>query len=121
MLSEVDFVRAIRHGLDADGKPLVIMPAEYYNRLGDADLGAVIAYVKSQPPVDNEVPDTSMGPLGRIIVLLEDSLLPASIIDHTAPRPPAPEPGVTAEYGRYVATVCSICHGENMAGGPVPG
>jgi cytochrome c553 len=28
---------------------------------------------------------------------------------------------VTAEHGAYLATICTVCHGENLAGGTVPG
>jgi mono/diheme cytochrome c family protein len=113
-----DFVRAIRHGVDPDGKPLVIMPANMFNGLSDADLGAIIAYIKSVPPVDRESPELAIGPLGRFFVWSEPSSLPATLIDHNAPRPPAPEPGVTAEYGEYLAFNCRTCHGEDMAGLP---
>ena len=30
-------------------------------------------------------------------------------------------PGVTKEYGEYLGLMCSLCHGVNMSGGPVPG
>ena len=33
-----------------------------------------------------------------------------------APRPPAPAPGVTAEYGRYLGRACNFCHGDNLSG-----
>jgi mono/diheme cytochrome c family protein len=38
-----DWVRTIRHGVKPDGRPLFIMPSEDYNRLSDADLGALVA------------------------------------------------------------------------------
>jgi mono/diheme cytochrome c family protein len=59
-----------------------------------------------------------MGPLGRLYLLTEPPLLAASQIDHTAPRPPAPTPGVTAEYGEYLAFTCKVCHGDDFAGRP---
>jgi hypothetical protein len=39
-----------------------------FNKLSAEDLGAIVAYVKSAPPVDHEVPETKGGPLGRIFV-----------------------------------------------------
>ena len=120
-LSDEDLVRAIRHGVGRDGEALVIMPSEYFNKISDADLGAIVAYIRNLPPVDNKVPKTSLGPLGRVIALLDSSILPASKFDHTAPRPPDPTPGVTVEYGEYLATICSVCHGDNLSGGSVPG
>jgi len=116
--SDADFVRAIRHGVDQEGKPLIIMPAADFYYLSDADLGAIIAYIRSVPPVDNNLPEVSLGPLGRVFIVLEPFVLPATLIDHTGPRPPAPEPGVTAEYGAYLAFNCRTCHGPDMAGLP---
>jgi len=37
--TDADWVRAIRHGVDPDGKPLVLMLSQEFNKLGDADLG----------------------------------------------------------------------------------
>jgi len=116
--SDEDFVRAIRHGVNPQGRALVVMPSNLFWELSDADLGAIIAYIKSVPPVDKETPDLAIGPVGRFYVVSDPLSLPASVIDHDGPRPPVPEPGVTAEYGRYLAVQCRSCHGEDMAGMP---
>ena len=116
-----DWVRAIRHGVGRDGKSLISMPSHVYYHFSDADLAAIVAYLENLPAVDNELPETEFGPMVRMFILMDSSLLPAEVIDHDAPRPPAPEPGVTAEYGRYLAVSCTLCHGENLAGGSEPG
>jgi mono/diheme cytochrome c family protein len=118
---DTDWVRAIRHGVDPEGKPLLDMPSNFYYNYSDADLGAMIAYLKSLPPVDNEQPDIYIGPMARLFILQDPSLIPAQVIDHAGPRPPAPEPGVTVEYGRYLALVCQFCHGEDLSGSAEPG
>ena len=119
--TDIDYVRAIRHGIGRDGKSLLIMPSERFNKISDADLGAVIAYLKSLPAVDNELPDSSLRFVGRIIASMDSGFLPANLIDHEAPRPVEPEPGLTREYGQYLAFTCALCHGENLSGGSVPG
>jgi mono/diheme cytochrome c family protein len=120
-LSDADWVRAIRHGVGPNGKPLLIMPAGEFFYLSDADLGAVIAYVKSLPPVDNEQPANKIGPLFRVAMTFMDVVtLPAEVIDHTAPRPIAPEVGATVEYGEYLAVTCTGCHGPGFSGGLIP-
>ncbi len=118
--SDADYVRAIRHGLGQDGKSLVIMPSEVFYTISDSDLGAIIAHLKGLPPVDNELPLSKLRPLGRIFAALDSSFLPASVIDHDAPRA-EPEPGVTEAYGAYLATTCRSCHGESLSGGTPPG
>ncbi len=67
--TDADFARAIRHGVTREGKGIIIMPSEHYNVFGDEDLGAIIAYLRSLPPVDNELPKTSAGPLARLIAV----------------------------------------------------
>lgn len=119
--SNIDFVRAIRHGVGSDGKPLVVMPSQYFYKFSDEDLGAIIAYLKNLPPVDNERAKTSLGPMGRVLALFDAELLPAREIDHEAGRPATPAGGVTKEYGGYLATICAACHGEHLSGGSVVG
>src|SRR5690606_39103581 len=63
-LDAAGWERAIRHGVGVDGRGLVIMPAEAYTHLSDTDLAAMIAYLESLPPVDNELPATEVRPLG---------------------------------------------------------
>lgn len=121
VLNDEDWVRAIRYGVDKDGTSLVGMPSEFFNSFSDSDLAAIIAYLRSVPPVDNEHPATYLGPMFRWFILSEPHALPANLIDPSSPRPPDPVPGVTAEYGKYLAVACQICHMENMAGGDEPG
>jgi cytochrome c553 len=119
--TDADYVRAIRHGVDPEGKPLVIMPAKDFNKFTLDDLGAVISYVKAQPPVDNEVDEPSLM-VGRLFLLTSEALmLPASDIDHDAPFPDPIEPAITPEYGSYLASIgCEGCHGEDYAGQSFP-
>ncbi len=119
--TDADWVRAIRHGIGQDGRSLVITPAQYYYYLSNRDLGAVIAYIKSIPAVDNELPEASVGLLGRLFLTLFSprDWLPAEKIDHTSPRPEAPEPALTAEYGKYFVKTrtCLVCHQEDEISG----
>ena len=118
--ADEDWVRAIRHGVGHDDRGLVMMPARTFYYLSDDDLGALIAYLKSLPPVDNELPVTDLGPVGRVMLALgqlpPDIIPNVTMIEHDAPRPVAPEPGVTVEYGEYLAYTCALCHSPNFNG-----
>src|SRR5215472_11756503 len=46
-----DWVRTIRQGVKPDGQPVFIMPSEDFNRLTDADVGAIVAYMRAMPAV----------------------------------------------------------------------
>jgi cytochrome c553 len=125
-LSEADYVRAIRHGVNPQGRGLLIMHSDAYHNMSEEDLGAVIAFAKSMPPVDNEVAKTRVAPLGRIFVALgmfdveTVPLIPAEVIDHATPFVHAPAPGPTVEYGEYLMSIslCRMCHGPDLTGGP---
>ena len=121
-VSPRDWERAIRQGVAPDGRALLFMPAHEFYPMSDDDLGALIAYIRSRPPVDRSFPAQSVGPVGRGLFLGGKlKLVPAEIVDHEAARPAAPAPGVTPEYGRYLATTCTSCHGDGYSGGPIPG
>lgn len=122
---DADYVRAIRHGVNPAGRGLMIMHSDAYQHLSATDLGALIAFIRSMPPVDKDHPATKGGPLGRIFVALgffdrgAMALIPAEIIDHDAPLPEMPAPGTPA-HGRYLVSValCRLCHGADLTGGP---
>lgn len=115
-----DWVRAIRHGVGHDGRGLAMMPSSTFYYLSDDDLGALIAYLKTLPPVDHELPKTDLGPMGRVMLALGQlppEIVPnVIVIDHDAPRPVDPQPGVTVEYGEYLARTCALCHGPDFNG-----
>ncbi|MCU0489882.1 MAG: cytochrome c [Anaerolineales bacterium] len=121
-MTEQDWLKAIRHGVGRDGQSLLIMPSNEYYPMSDGDLGTLVAYLLRLPPVDQESVSNQVGPLGRVLIVTKQaSLLPAELIDHTAPRPAEVASGVTLEYGQYLAVTCTGCHGQGLSGGPIPG
>ena len=66
--SEEDWVRAVRYGVRPDGTALFIMPSASYHEISDEDLGAVITYIKSLPPVDNVMPERRVEIMGRLMM-----------------------------------------------------
>lgn len=114
-----DWVRAIRHGVASDGRGLVLMPSAEYSHFSDEDLGSVIAYLKTIPAVDRESVPVSPGPVARALLVAGKLKLAADEIDHANLRPPSATPGVTVEYGRYISTGCTGCHGPNFSGGKI--
>ena len=120
--SDADLVRAIRHGVAADGRPLLFMPAQEFAALSEQDVGDLLAYLHSLARVDRIQPTNRVGPLGRLLFLIgKIPLLPAEIVDHHSTVPSRPEVGPTAAYGAYLSSACKGCHGEGFSGGRVPG
>lgn len=118
--SDEDWIRSIRYGVGRNGKSLMFMPSEAYTHFNDADLGAIIAYLKTLPPADLTVTAArSVGPIGRMVSLVSSfPLLPASMIDRSTRTAPVPQ-GVTKEYGKYLSQAggCTGCHGPLLSGG----
>lgn len=118
--TDEDWVRAILHGVGPDGRLLIGMPSQYFWYYPNEDIGAMVAYLKSLPPVDREYLETKPSVLGRTLFTLGFfGKMSSEIIDHDASRPEPPPVGITTDYGDYLTTVaaCHVCHGENLAGG----
>jgi mono/diheme cytochrome c family protein len=124
-LTDADWVRAIRHGVGHDGRALRIMPSRDFQDLSAADVGAIIAYAKSVPPVDNVLPPNTLGPVARVLLVTNQMpIFDAEITDLASHAPAtAPPVGPTAEYGGYLVHTagCIGCHGPTLSGGKIPG
>jgi mono/diheme cytochrome c family protein len=119
--SDGDIFRAVRNSIDRDGHWLVAMSYTNASKLGDDDIKALIAYIRSLPaagaPTAN--PPDHLNLLG--VVMLGVGMLPkgkpvsAGIVT-------APPSGPTLEYGEYILSYqdCRGCHGDKLTGG-VPG
>lgn len=123
-LSEQDWANAIRHGVRRDGRSMLMMPSEDWVGMSDADLAAIVAYIRQVPAVDRDVPRSSVGPVGRALMLAGQlPLFSAEKVKAVKDVAPAAPPGRTREYGRYLANVggCTGCHGATLSGGRIPG
>lgn len=122
--SDLDWVRALRHGVDRSGRSLAAMPSDQLAALADADLAAIVAYLRGVPPVDRTTPARSLGSFTRLTLVagFAPELLAAERIDHAAPAPPPVPRGATAEYGGYLVSVglCRACHHDDLSGGLHP-
>lgn len=114
-----DWIRALRHGLGKDSRSLWFMPSHEIYQLSNQDMACLISYVKTRPPVDKNVPQKSLKPLGRILTFLEEfPLFPAEKIDHDAVYPDVVVANTTPVYGQYLALTCMGCHGSDFKGAP---
>jgi len=119
--SDGEIFRAIRNGVDRDGRWLMIMSYTNAGKLSDDDTKAVIAYLRHLPPAGQQTPNPAdrLNPLG--VLMLGAGMLPTGkpITHDTITAPPkAP----TAVYGEYILSYqdCRECHGKDLSGG-VPG
>lgn len=118
-----DYVRAIRRGVRRDSTSLIVMPSEVFTHISQEDMGAVLAYLRSAPPVDRDVPKSGFGPVGRALLaagkmnILVAGKTPRLTPPLSVPRDPTPA------YGKYLADIsgCHGCHGYGLSGGRVAG
>lgn len=109
--SDMELVRAIRHGIGRDGRALRYMPSAAYYDLSDADVAALVAWIRSKPPVATQVPPSLIRFWGRMRLAFDVDRPDAAWMDHARPRMAPGIEGPTAAYGRYLAaTSCAACH-----------
>jgi cytochrome c553 len=115
--SDGEIIRAIREGVDKNGRPLLIMPSQTFRGLSDADVEGLVAYLRSQPAVNRPIPPRDMSFAASILV-------GAGVFPTSAQAPlngpvQAPQAG-TPEYGKYMANSygCIDCHGLQLTGNP---
>ena len=111
-----EIFRAVRQGADKNGRRLPVMSAQAARNLSDADLESVIAYIRSQPPVQNETPPPD--PRFLAAILSGAGMFPSQPGILTEPVM-APPPSRAVEYGKYLTgwLSCTECHGANLSGG----
>ena len=117
---DATWVRAIRHGVNSQGRALIVMPSENFYFLSDSDVGDLVAYLKSLPPVDRSWPAPRPSLLAKALLGAGklDSMVPFLYMDQKAARPAQPPPGATAENGEYIVRTfgCRNCHGPRALG-----
>ncbi len=119
--TDVDWVRALRHGVKPSGEPLLFMPSEDFARMTDADVAAIASYVRSLPPATTGAAEFGELPLPLKALYVFGAIKDAAEkIDHTAPPPQGVGDDPIAR-GEYVAQGCTGCHGEHFSGGKIPG
>jgi cytochrome c553 len=113
-----EIMRVLREGVDKNRRPLIMMRIVRARHMSDEDLQAVIAYLRSQPAVENDVPEPLDQPTFVAAIMSGAGLVPP-------PQPPvqgpivAPPKAETAEYGEYMISFqdCRDCHGADLHGG----
>lgn len=123
--SDAQLAGYIRHGVRPDGiSPLIMSPAGFHH-MSDADLAAVIAYLRQASiPPSEPLGRTSLGPIGKALVAF--GLFKTSVNDRdTTVAPVGADTAATgSRMGEYlVRMVCADCHGAALTGssdGPAP-
>ncbi len=110
------FEAMVRQGIRPDGTGLFGMPSASFATLSDRDLGAIYSFIASYPQQETpELPERTVGPAGRLFLVLGEFPLPPEEIDDR----PWPEERLRdpVSKGAYLAqNACSECHGLELEG-----
>jgi mono/diheme cytochrome c family protein len=102
--TDPELARALRYGVHPTGR--AVLPFMAFADLADADLVAILSYLRSRPAVAHRVPSHDVNLKGRIAKAFV--LEPWGPTRAAAPPPPR---GPTAAYGEYLATSVANCVG----------
>jgi mono/diheme cytochrome c family protein len=109
--SDGEILRLLRHNVKPNHRAS-IAPLMPYANMADDDLVAIVSYLRSNPPVRNEVPAARWRLFGKTIAALVRPAAIRPIEGHSPPKvAPAEEP--SAERGSYLANSvanCMACH-----------
>lgn len=116
--STSDWLMAMRHGVDRNGRPLLFMPSHETTLLTQPDMTAIIAYCQQLAPVDNVLPENKLGPVLNVMTYLDKMpLLSVEKIDHTHSMVASVDTAEGVALGKYLAISCSGCHRPDFKGG----
>ena len=108
-------IRAIREGVDKDGRALFpMMPYPSFAKMSDEDVESLVAYLNTLAPVRHSLPKTEIK-------------FPVWFFIKGVPKPvasvPPPDRSNPVKYGEYLATLgdCAGCHTQMEKGQPLPG
>jgi cytochrome c553 len=115
--SDGEIFRALRQNVDENGHRLMIMGGTNVRRISDEDMKAIVAFLRSQQPVENETPNPPDRPNFTALLIFGAGLFPdqALITEEIV----APEKAATVEYGAFMMSYldCTGCHGDDLSGG----
>ena len=97
--TDAQIITAIREGRTREGKiNFPPMPVPTYNSMSDADVKAIVAYLRTLKPIHNEVPQSKYN-------VPQQAMPPAK-------GKPAPSPKDKVAYGGYIVNSLAIAPGE---------
>ena len=116
-----DWDLAVRHGIRHTGTSSS-MPCKDFKAMTDHELSDVVAYIKTQKPVDRLIKPVRFGPVFAFLAATDPNMLAAFTIDHLAAHEVEPPPTAeTLEFGKHLIPACSGCHNPRLSGGKMAG
>ena len=114
--TDQQIVDVIRSGVRSDGTGVVFMPSHTFVRLADADIAAIVAYLRTLESRPDAAQDASFGLLPRALIVAGLMPIEPDVVDRGQVGPamrPCRCRGAGPVRGE---TVCAICHGGDLRG-----
>jgi cytochrome c553 len=120
-MSDRQLAQAIRQGIGPDGRALWVMPSAMYANLDDAELAALIAWIRTLPRLPGEEEGMEIRALGRVGIALGAYHNSPHFVA-TYPNKPPLDVGLAFAPGRrIVMRACTHCHGADVGGQKMEG
>lgn len=117
--SDSAIARMLRYGVRHDGRAAI--PFMEFQEMSDADIVAVLSFLRSQPAVHSPIAAHDLNLMGKAVMAFVIKPVPPS----ATPPTESPPPGPTPERGAYLVTGlanCAGCHTQrNMMTGAYTG
>lgn len=114
--SDAQLDKLIRHGVPRDGREFWFMPVESYQFLSDADVAAIIAYLRTFKPAGKAQPAFAKN--RNLQKEIAEGLIGNAQVQIAKYRDqPPPDLGPQYAWGRHLArTTCAQCHNNALQG-----
>jgi mono/diheme cytochrome c family protein len=111
--SDGEIIRAFTEGVDRNGNPYFpLMPYPTFKYMATEDVNSIVAYLRSIPAINSDVPPAQPSfPFSLIMRLIPSPAEPMTL----------PDKSDTVAYGKYLTTIaaCGECHTPADKGKPI--
>ena len=120
-LTDAELAAFMRSGIRKNGTSPFIMPPPGLYHISDADLGALIAYLRKLPVSSTTTPPNAYRLLGRVGVMTGQFKTAVAAFDTTQERVGQDTAWATTRNGEYLTRIiCTECHGVQLTGAAGP-
>jgi mono/diheme cytochrome c family protein len=115
--SPAELEATIRGGIGRDGRALWSMPSYNFVHLSDSDVSDLIAFLRSAPVQDSELPRPALGFRARLALVRGTEEHMVGWVEDVPPRLLGQGDDPALVRGEYLAmTTCNECHGLDLRG-----
>jgi len=118
-----ELARLIQRGVKRNGRGVLFMPVQNFSWLPPTDISAIVSYLRTVPGVQRPNGPLRASLFGKVLDRHERVILDVArrVESEPAPSPIQAQANASASYGELLSRACSMCHGQHLSGGAIPG